>query len=712
MFNKVASTVLLGAGILSLTNAECPNACSSHGVCSNYDMCMCYRNWMANDCSERVCQFGLAHVDTPKGDLDASSGVLTGPGTNVIVNSEVYPYGTTEQFPQMVDSGGNLLTNTAHYYMECSNKGLCDRGSGTCECFEGYEGSACQRASCPGDCSGHGVCNTIKEIAKHDNGNIYELWDEDITLGCECDAGYYGADCSLRRCKYGADPLYLDDGINSGRVANWTLGFTSNGGTGAASKTDLTGHFSIVFYDVFGEDWRTEAISYNADCDAITLALESLPNDVIAHNSVQCLDQLEITNEHLTTLSVSTPHTATLLRAVTLVFSKNVGVLKQPEIDMFLDGSRASIFTAESTSSLKSFVFADGFHGEFDDLVPDHCEDVLVTLTEVNGQGWVLDGLDAAETKLLKTCLGDSNGNTGLGTTGQTYSAFSGLSSANQPIPSQSDETYDWDQGSVKHPHLIKLVQKRDRDVYTRICNATDVYNSAMDSNDWCDNYSPAGFYLPLIFDANTVGLGHGFRLFGLTGTLASEISQTTEYHVFTTTGMLLQIGLDSAFTTDTLFSRNVYYEKISATGQLPKDCETIPAANKVDAISGQNQCLEKGDRVMFFYMGGTPHNLDINQALTVDQTQNAKHHNMYTIDKISVGRNSAFEARTEIVVDMGINFAHLTNASAYKFYPPTGASWAKECSDRGNCNTDTGLCECYTGYTHDDCSVQNTLAL
>ena len=699
MFNKVASTVLLGAGIFSLTNAECPNACSSHGVCSNYDMCMCYRNWMANDCSERVCQFGLAHVDTPKGDLDASSGVLTGPATTVVVNSEVYPYGTSEQFPQMVDSGGNQLSNTAHYYMECSNKGLCDRGSGTCECFEGYEGSACQRASCPGDCSGHGVCNTIKEIAAHDNGNIYELWDEDVTLGCECDAGYYGPDCSLRRCKYGADPLYLDDGVNSGRVANWTLGFSSNGATGA-TLSDLTGSFSIVFYDVFGEDWRTEAIDKAATCDDIIASLESLPNDVIASNSIQCLDQLSggLPN-HYATLSQSTPHSATLLRAVTLVFSENVGVLKQPEIDIYLDGSRASLYTAESDSSLKSFVFADGFHGEFDDYVPDHCENVLVTLSEVVDQGWVLDGLDAAEIKLLKACLGDANGNTGLGDTSATYSGGG-------TIPSQTDDIFDWDKGSVKHPHLIKLVQSRDRDVYSRICNATTTYNSAMASVDWCDNYSPAGFYLPMIYDSAL-----GFRLFGLTGATTTEISSSTEYHVFTTSGMLLQIGMDAAFTTDNLFSRNVYYEKISGASQASVDCETMAAADKTDVISGQEQCLEKGDRVMFFYMGGTPKRLDVDLGTAVDQTQNTKHHNIYTVDKISVGRNALFAARTEIIVDMGINFAHLDNASVYKFYPPSGASWAKECSDRGNCNTDTGLCECYTGYTHDDCSVQNTLA-
>ena len=78
----LSATVLLAA--FGAATAECPNACSAHGKCGAYDMCTCYRNWMANDCSERVCQFGLAHVDTPKGDLDSSSGALAGPGTELV----------------------------------------------------------------------------------------------------------------------------------------------------------------------------------------------------------------------------------------------------------------------------------------------------------------------------------------------------------------------------------------------------------------------------------------------------------------------------------------------------------------------------------------------------------------------------------------------------------------------------------------------------
>jgi hypothetical protein len=56
-----------------------------------------------------------------QGDLNMD-GTVESPFTTVAENSPVYPYGTTEMFPQMEDSAHNVLANTAHYYMECSNK--------------------------------------------------------------------------------------------------------------------------------------------------------------------------------------------------------------------------------------------------------------------------------------------------------------------------------------------------------------------------------------------------------------------------------------------------------------------------------------------------------------------------------------------------------------------------------------------------------------
>ena len=187
-------------------------ACSGHGTCGTFDECICYPNWQEADCSGRTCPFVPAHVDTPKGDLDGSADALSGTGTTVIAGSTVYPHGTTEQYPLMVDSAGGSLTNTGHAYAECGNKGICDRKSGECDCFPGYSGAGCQKAAC-GDatCSGHGVCMSAQDLAAADHGNVYNLWDSEVTMGCKCEPGYSGPTCESKMCKHGLDPLYIDD---------------------------------------------------------------------------------------------------------------------------------------------------------------------------------------------------------------------------------------------------------------------------------------------------------------------------------------------------------------------------------------------------------------------------------------------------------------------------------------------------------------------
>ena len=308
--------LLLGAllGFAGRVSGECANACSGHGTCGAKDSCSCYQNYQGNDCSERTCYFGLAHVDSPKGDLNAD-GMISGPLTTVVTGSEVYPWGTTEQFP-------NANANEGHFYMECSNKGICDRKSGTCDCFDGYTGTACARAACPNDCSGHGTCESIKELAEmrsfdttaHDapttraagsnNGQdysaaieesySYDLWDSDKTMGCKCDPVYYGADCSLKKCKYGVDPLFYDntDGaihqttvVHLGSVGGCTA--TVCTATNTRTPANLGGTFKLVFYDVFGEKYVTKALSAATALAPLTAqkALEALPNGVIANDN-------------------------------------------------------------------------------------------------------------------------------------------------------------------------------------------------------------------------------------------------------------------------------------------------------------------------------------------------------------------------------------------------------------------------------------------
>ncbi len=233
-------------------------------------------------------------------------GVISNADVLVADNSFVYPYGTTEEFPAMRNSALAVLTDTAHDYMECSNKGDCDRTTGQCNCYDGYDGVACQRASCPGYptvCSGHGVCLSISQLASMDNGNIYLLWDKNVTMGCSCDSGFFGPDCSLQTCAYGMDPLYLDD-VTIPKYGTFDLAIVSTHApisTPWFGKTDGSnadfydsfsqsnpGHFAIRFFDNVGQPWLTDPIEAGSSCSVVVAALENLPNGIIPAGTVQC----------------------------------------------------------------------------------------------------------------------------------------------------------------------------------------------------------------------------------------------------------------------------------------------------------------------------------------------------------------------------------------------------------------------------------------
>lgn len=532
---------VLAVAFISSVSAECANGCNGHGKCTSYDMCICNRNWQASDCSERVCQFGLAHVDTPKGDLDMS-GDIADADTPVVENSFNYPYGTTEMFPSMQDTDLSTQAQSAHYYMECSNKGTCDRGTGECDCFDGFDGAACQRASCPNSCSGHGVCKTIEALAKSDGDNIYKLWDRQSTMGCECDAGYSGADCSARECKHGIDPLYFDDSSTvKYSIYNFVVAATDHDDTSVANPTALdtvfhdgtlphttnTGEWSIRFYDIHGEDWLTQPMKAGATCLEVVAALESLPNDVIPKDHTICtraesdasgtwnsvtINELDFdgdTSNDIFESALSTNGTTLNHRKRPIVFKSafwettlpatfaaamkgksqdhstpapteerfpgsytgadtaddvpivgyvyrikfygNPGKLKEPEIEIYLDGKRPSILTQEGFTMITR-VYSDGQQGESEDYFADHCDGVTATINKASLTGdtnfnndfntYHYLGLSDSEVALLKACLGSSDDD-----------------------DTNNVETYNWDWGNAIFPHLIKLV--RSTTVYT-----------------------------------------------------------------------------------------------------------------------------------------------------------------------------------------------------------------------------------------------------
>ena len=60
------------------------------------------------------------------------------------------------------------------------------------------EGIACERTVCPNDCNGRGICYTAKQLASNAVTTYSTPWDAMKHVGCVCDLGYRGPDCSLR----------------------------------------------------------------------------------------------------------------------------------------------------------------------------------------------------------------------------------------------------------------------------------------------------------------------------------------------------------------------------------------------------------------------------------------------------------------------------------------------------------------------------------
>ena len=184
----------------AIVAARCPNECSGNGECSPSSMCLCFAGYMGNDCSQRQCTYSKAYVDAPLGDLNANEAIDV--DQQALLYQANSPVG--EMYPPhygLARTNNSLEWNEAHFYRECANKGICDRKSGQCDCFPGFEGEGCQRTSCPSDCNGHGQCTLLS----YDKYN-YDAWDAHSTQGCLCDPGYTGPDCSKRMCPVNVDP--------------------------------------------------------------------------------------------------------------------------------------------------------------------------------------------------------------------------------------------------------------------------------------------------------------------------------------------------------------------------------------------------------------------------------------------------------------------------------------------------------------------------
>lgn len=279
---KFIATVAVLASLVLGAYGSCDNACSGHGTCGHKDVCQCYQNWRigdedGGDCSDRQCPYELAWVDKP-------------------------------------DKSGYV-----HKYAECAGRGICDRTTGECQCFDGYSGKGCQRSTCANDCSGHGTCEYIEELAY---GTVFDdfydgindgvgdqpktfgldtYWDKHKTMGCKCDPLWTDVDCSRRMCPRGTDVLqerYCGSSSTSGNYQIQTIHLKTGYNVSALNLhylniSEWSDHtFALQFTSTLNETYVTKPIRFPAAHtdiragivgmdDAIESALEELPHQVI-----------------------------------------------------------------------------------------------------------------------------------------------------------------------------------------------------------------------------------------------------------------------------------------------------------------------------------------------------------------------------------------------------------------------------------------------
>ena len=72
------------------------------------------------------------------------------------------------------------------------------------------------------------------------------------------------------------------------------------------------------------------------------------------------------------------------------------------------------------------------------------------------------------------------------------------------------------------------------------------------------------------------------------------------------------------------------------------------------------------------------------------------------------------------IETDLAMNWggddstANTHTFQVYRFIPHTNSSYTyvNTCSNRGVCNEESGLCECFNGYSDDNCGIQEAMAI
>jgi len=466
-------------------------------------------------------------------------------------------------------------------------------------------------------------------------------------------------------------------------------------------------------------------------------------------------------------------------------FYGNPGKLREPEIEVFLDGARPTLDAgvinltpdddiesgARPDNKVITKVWTDGQQGEDNDYFADHCDGVTVTINyklladahmddddtnllpkdnnyydddgyllpadddSLNAMSYhsYLSGFTAASKQLLKACLGDSDFDT-----------------------SNNIEISNWDYGTQYYPHIIKLVSSittyTDGGYYAAVWYDTrvqwdNIFTDTTDDDDTA-NYK----HVQTIEGQSTLGTFRLVNTFMAPDAVEEDGTESayygkTRYEVYTTKGTLA-LTSNASKAMFSFASKNIF--TVNATADI-KDldgydgdisCEVgdnnaakfkhiFHCLNKTDMFTLLNwefpyfnprninlytatrlSTIESQWSVDELYQGIPPGHLDVDEnGNNENPGVNAKF--MTHVINSDISTNWGAGSLYENGFDGGDGIMRATPAfRVYKFFPAVSSTYSvvNECSNRGVCDSTSGVCNCFSGYTSDSCSEQSSV--
>jgi len=758
---------LVAASALAVAMGACPNACNGNGICSQYDRCICHRDWTSADCSERVCPSAFSFITTPQGDLNmdgdrydnsgklivgsnaksdnhnaltgdmdintnkftftntdaiAAGEIIAGDAvkiageqyvvikvenTNIIYldhrataavsGASVYrfletqpnPAGDWESWPGDYNSG----SDEGHYYMECSNRGLCDRKTGQCECFEGYEGRACARTACPNNCNGHGTCESVTELAAMSPNK--KSWH---VMATAAEANAVTTDVSSGAAV--GDRLLFGDSSTVYTVTAVSSTSVTVSPALKAAIADWTGVAQVSNYGLWDADknhaCKCDYLYTGYDCSA-----RNCPrgDDPLTTQSENNLDNTASSggwgtfvqaNEQQTIVITPSLATSELSGTFSLTFQDMYG--KEWTTDGIPVATKVSV-TATHSADLLTF------------------EGVGALKSEIQIGGSVRVGGNVLTVGICTEKTQSAFHYASCAVSGTQDAIASGsvevftianaqaVSSALEGLPNGVVEKVQVEKRAAQQSNAIRFVvsfHSNSGDLPAMKCDSSGLVQASyagkagsvtaanpakISFTAWTDN---AAATAPAWAAGDTVKIGSDLRVVTFVDT--NDIYVSAPFSNVYTNQPVQKVD-----TTHSAGASSSKYVSCSVTDTARiVTGDTAEATAEVSGTDFKTVTLDfaaafAGDIVL-----GT--RIRVEKSAGVYETR--------VVDSVS---------GTDITVSSG--FSGAIAATAKIWVVGTGTTEDNTCSGRGLCNSDSGVCECFAGYTLDDCSAQNALA-